>query len=211
MKDKHGFGRCGSEHGEHFKGFKEKAFGFFGGGPLAFGPGGPGGGPGGRGFGGRMRGGPGRMLEYGDLRFVLLSLINERPSHGYELIKALEEKFGGIYSPSPGAIYPTLSLLDEQGLVVLQESTDGGTKKRYAISEEGKALLAENQVLVDGIFTRMQLAARAFAGERPPEVLMEAMHTLKHALQLHRGEWTKEEVERVATILNKAAKDISSI
>jgi len=206
----HGFGHGRDCDGEHEHDFRQRGFGPSGGGPRAFGPGGPGGGSGGRGFG-RMRGGPGRMLEYGDLRFVLLSLISERPSHGYELIKVLEEKFGGIYSPSPGAIYPTLSLMDEQGIVLLQESQDGSTKKRYAITEQGQALLAENQVLVDGIFTRMQLAARAFAGERPPEVLMEAMHTLKHALMLHRGEWEQDEIKRVAAILNQAARDISSI
>src|SRR5271163_3127511 len=88
------------------------------------------------GFGGGPRGGPGRrgrhgrVFEQGDLRLVLLKLIADKPSHGYELIKAVEEAVGGAYSPSPGLVYPTLTLLEEMGYVEVVES-DGG-KKAYA-------------------------------------------------------------------------------
>src|ERR1700757_701318 len=84
-----------------------------------------GGHPHGGGHGGRL----GRFFDHGDLRYVLLGLIAERPRHGYELIKAIEEKFGGMYSPSPGVIYPTLTLLEELGS--MRTESGGGTKKLY--------------------------------------------------------------------------------
>src|SRR5258708_39930821 len=77
----------------------------------------------------------GRFFDRGDLRYVLLHLISERPRHGYELITAIEEKFGGMYSPSPGVIYPTLTLLEALGYVS-PESAAGATKKLYSITAE---------------------------------------------------------------------------
>src|SRR5713226_6184790 len=103
----------------------------------------------GGGRGGRL----GRVFDHGDLRYVLLQLIAEKPRHGYELIKAIEEKFGGMYSPSPGVIYPTLTLLEELGH--LRAETGGGTKKLYFMTEEGTAFLGANRALVDAIFSRM--------------------------------------------------------
>jgi hypothetical protein len=79
----------------------------------------------------RGRGGPGRLFASGDLRFLLLELIAEKPRHGYELIKAIEEKLGGAYSPSPGVIYPMLTLLEETGLATV---TNEGTRKLYSIT-----------------------------------------------------------------------------
>src|SRR4051812_29513641 len=97
-------------------------------------------------FGGRWLGGHhhqgggrgrrlGRVLDHGDLRYVLLHLVAEKPRHGYELIKAIEEKFGGMYSPSPGVVYPTLTHLDELGY--LRTEAGGGTMKLYSITDEG--------------------------------------------------------------------------
>src|SRR5215831_19598870 len=97
----------------------------------------------------------GRFFDRGDLRYVLLHLIGERPRHGYELITAIEEKFGGMYSPSPGVIYPTLTLLEELGYARPQADTSGGTKKLYEITEAGRGFLAANQPLVDAILARM--------------------------------------------------------
>src|SRR5215813_7941419 len=85
-------------------------------------------------FGGLRGGRLGRVLDQGDLRYVLLHMIAEKPRHGYELIKAIEEKFGGTYSPSPGVIYPTLTLLEELGYA--QPETAGGTRKLYSITVE---------------------------------------------------------------------------
>ena len=99
----------------------------------------------------RMRGlfggpaGPGdreRFFGRGDMKFALLALLQERPMYGYEMIKALEEKSGGFYTPSPGSIYPTLQMLEERGAVTAQE-TEG--KKVYSITEVGIAILDEHQ------------------------------------------------------------------
>jgi DNA-binding PadR family transcriptional regulator len=118
----------------------------------------------GRGFGGRhgMGGGDmvraGRMLAHGDLRLLALALIAEQPRHGYEIIKVLEDKTAGWYSPSPGIVYPTLTYLEEAGYVTSQAD---GAKKLYAITEEGRAHLAENRDFVDAVLERL-----AAIGER---------------------------------------------
>lgn len=97
-----------------------------------FGHGGPFG-PGGEG---------GRFFGRGDMKFALLELLQERPMHGYEMIKALEEKSGGFYTPSPGSIYPTLQMLEEGGFVT---STEVEGKKVYTITDAGRVQLAERQ------------------------------------------------------------------
>ena len=112
--------------------------------------GGGGGGRHGMGAGDMMR--AGRMLATGDLRLIALALIAEQPRYGYEIIKLLEEKTAGWYSPSPGIVYPTLTFLEEAGHVTAQAD---GAKKLYTITEEGKAHLAENQDFVDAVLERM--------------------------------------------------------
>src|SRR5262249_53440562 len=84
----------------------------------------------------------GRMLAQGDLRLIALALIAEQPRHGYEIIKVLEDKTAGWYSPSPGIVYPTLTYLEEAGYVTAQAE---GAKKLYAITDEGRAHLDENR------------------------------------------------------------------
>jgi len=93
-----------------------------------------------------------RMLAQGDLRLVALALIAEAPRHGYEIIKLLEEKTADWYSPSPGIVYPTLTYLEEAGYVTA--STEG-SKKLYAITEEGKAYLKDNHDIVDAVLDRL--------------------------------------------------------
>jgi DNA-binding PadR family transcriptional regulator len=112
----------------------------------------------GGGFGGRHGMGAGdmmragRMLATGDLRLIALALIAEQPRHGYEIIKLLEDKTAGWYSPSPGIVYPTLTFLEEAGYVTAQAE---GAKKLYAITEEGRAHLEENRDFVDAVLERM--------------------------------------------------------
>jgi DNA-binding PadR family transcriptional regulator len=123
-----------------------------------------GGGPGfggGRGFGGDDFGRVGRMLAQGDLRLLALALIAEQPRHGYEIIKVLEEKTGGLYAPSPGMVYPTLTYLEEAGWVTAQVE---GSKKLYTITEEGRVYLAQNRDFVDAVLER--LAAVGAKAER---------------------------------------------
>jgi len=170
-------------------------------------------GPGGGRFGGHRHGGGarggrlGRFFDHGDLRYVLLGLIAERPRHGYELIKAIEEKFGGMYSPSPGVIYPTLSLLEELGHIGPDSAE--GPRKQFVITPEGTAFLAANRGVVDQIFARMAEASHVYAGGPAPEI-RRAMRNVEAALinRLGRGPLTAEEVRAVTAVLDRAASEI---
>jgi DNA-binding PadR family transcriptional regulator len=147
------------------------------------------------------------MFGPGDLRLVLLALIQEKPRHGYELIKELEQKFGGGYAPSPGSVYPTLTLLEELGHV--RSATSEGTKRLFEITPEGEAYLRDNEAALSSALARMEMAARAVSGETPPSDLHHAMHTLKAALLFHRGGWDAKETERVRKIIEDAAAAIA--
>jgi DNA-binding PadR family transcriptional regulator len=153
------------------------------------------------------RGGGGRVFGPGDLRLVLLGMIEEKPRHGYELIKALEEKFGGGYAPSPGSVYPTLTLLEE--LEQVRASSSEGTKRLFEITAEGRKYLRENEAALKSAIARMEMAARALSGESPPPDLHHAMHTLRAAMMFHRGGWDEKETERVRKIIEDAALAIS--
>ncbi|MDO8047983.1 MULTISPECIES: PadR family transcriptional regulator [unclassified Janthinobacterium] len=178
-------------HGRGPRGFDERGDGM--------GPGGPGG-----------RGGRGeraeRVFGRGDLPLIVLALIEISPRHGYEIIKAIEERCGGAYAPSPGAVYPTLTLLEEQDHVTSSESASG--KKLYTITDLGRAYLDENRAQVDGILARLDMFARVQARNALPERVRQAMHTLKHALLLNKTSWSEAEAERVSAVLEQAANAI---
>lgn len=140
----------GGEMGGEFGGREMAEHEFAGRGHGEFGGHRGGGGRGGRGGGDMFR--IGRMLAQGDLKLLALSLIAEQPRHGYEIIKLIEEKTAGWYSPSPGVVYPTLTFLEEAGYVTAEAD---GSKKRYAITEEGRAYLADNRDFADAIIGRL--------------------------------------------------------
>ncbi|MEO8812943.1 MAG: PadR family transcriptional regulator [Caulobacteraceae bacterium] len=150
------------------------------------------------------RHGGGRVFEQGDLRYVILKLISEKPAHGYELIKAIEERLGGAYSPSPGVVYPTLTLLEEMGYATVAQGD--GAKKAYTITEEGKAALDQNKAAVDAIFQRIATVAER-AGGRPAPQIVRAMENLRLSLRLkmERGRPTEIEVAAIAAALDAAA------
>ncbi|MBB3228360.1 DNA-binding PadR family transcriptional regulator [Luteibacter sp. Sphag1AF] len=158
---------------------------------------------GGRG-GGRFGG---RMFGHGDLRLLLLALIEEQPRHGYELIRTIEEMFDGQYSPSPGAIYPTLTMLEELGYARVEAETGG--KKLYAITESGKAFLAENRDTLDALTERLQVMARSMNRLSVPASVKEAMHALKHQLISHHRSWDEAEARRVIALLDATARAIA--
>jgi DNA-binding PadR family transcriptional regulator len=162
------------------------------------------GGPGGRGGGGWGRGG-GRPLGHGDLRTLVLALIGEKPRHGYDLIRGIEERFAGAYAPSPGAVYPLLTMLEEEDLIT---ATPEGAKKLYTLTSQGEAWLKENDALVQGIMTRIDMAASHYSSHTAPDTVWEAWKTLKQAMNMPRAPWTEAEAERIRTILEKAARDI---
>src|ERR1700730_3810833 len=97
------------------------------------------------------RGGPMRFFGAGDLRYVILQLIFEEPSHGDEIIKSIQEQLGGMYAPSLGVVFPMLTMLEEMGHATVVTE---GTRKLYTITEEGSKALAENKAQVDGLFAR---------------------------------------------------------
>jgi DNA-binding PadR family transcriptional regulator len=152
----------------------------------------------------------GRLFDNGELRFVILQLIAEKPSYGYEIIKAIEERLSGIYSPSAGVVYPTLTMLEEEGFATVT-STEGA-KKLYAITEVGKAELMAKKPLVDAIFARIEKVGTAFGRGRSPQI-MRAMHNFKLALKLRfaQGELTKEQISKIAETIDAAAKAVESI
>jgi DNA-binding PadR family transcriptional regulator len=155
--------------------------------------------------GGDRQGGDrhGRLFDHGELRFVVLHLIAEKPRHGYEIIKAIEEHAGGTYSPSPGVIYPTLTMLEELGYTTLAEQ-DG--KKLYALTEAGAAYLRENQRTVEAIAARLAAAA-AERGDGPAPQIIRAVENLRLALRLRlsHGALTEAQVRAVAAALDAAA------
>jgi len=170
------------------------------------------GGPGGDAFadwnelrGGGRRGG-GRMFGHGDLKLLLLALLEQQPRHGYEMIRIIEEMFHGHYSPSPGAIYPTLTMLEEMGHARV-ENEQGG-RKLYAITDEGRRYLDENRAAVEAMTERTEHSARMAAKMSMPPAIRQGMHALKHALLMRGTEWSRAEAQRVAAILEKAAADI---
>jgi DNA-binding PadR family transcriptional regulator len=165
-------------------------------------------------FGGDLRG-PGRggrigrFLEHGDLRFVVLALIAEQPRHGYELIKALEDRTGGAYRPSPGVIYPTLSLLEDEGFVAVAQAAGG--RKLYEITEAGREAMVPQQGLVDRIFSRMDEAAEGSDVSRPR--IERAVRNLMGALRarMTRGDVSPEQLDRIVALIDEAAQAIEKI
>ena len=145
----------------------------------------------------------GRMFDQGDLRLILLKLISEKPSHGYELIKAIEDGIGGAYSPSPGVVYPTLTFLEEAGFATV--SPEAGGKKLYAITPEGQAELDVNKAAVDQLFARMSETRSRSAGASPQ--IGRAMENLFTALRyrLGSGELTEADIQQIAAALDAAA------
>lgn len=150
-----------------------------------------------------------RLFEHGDLRRVLLALVAKKPSHGYELIKAIEEASSGLYVPSPGVIYPTLTLLEEQDF--LEAVATGNGRKSYQITETGKIELAQHQEVVDIIFARLAGATRPRGGNLA-EGISDAMHRLKRVLRgnMMRGDLSAEQVARVNATLVKAVESIEA-
>ncbi|HWF77768.1 MAG TPA: PadR family transcriptional regulator [Caulobacteraceae bacterium] len=158
------------------------------------------------GIGGRMGRRAHRVFDQGDLRFVMLKLISEQPRHGYEIIKAIEEKVGGAYSPSPGVIYPTLTLLEELGYVTV-EAAEGG-KKLYRITEAGDAALEEKKAVVDGIFRRMADLNERFEGPSPR--IARAMQNLGAAigLRMRTGPVDADQLDALIAAIDDAARKV---
>ncbi len=160
---------------------------------------------GGRGFG---RGGE-RLFDAGDVRLVVLKLLAEQPSYGYQLIKTMEERLGGGYTPSAGVIYPTLTMLEEEGLASVSTSDN---KKVYSVTAEGNQYLETNKERVAELFARLEVAGRGFRRGRSPEI-MRAFMNLRGAIamRMHRENVTPEQIHKISEAINAAAKAIDEL
>lgn len=147
-----------------------------------------------------------RLFEQGDLRWLALDLIAEQPRHGYEVIKAIEDALNGNYAPSPGAVYPMLTMLEETGLIAGEER---GAKKLYRLTDEGRAEMQTNARSIDAARARLAEARSRFGGAPAPE-LQRAMDNLRAALQvrLGKGELSAETVAAITAALDRAAGEI---
>ena len=157
------------------------------------------------GHGHHHRGGGGRgpkMFDAGAMRYVVLQLIADRPRHGYDVIKELEQRTGGSYTPSPGAIYPMLAMLADMGHVAV---TPDGAKKLHTITPEGSQFLDENRQMVDAVLARLGEADDDRASD-----IRTHMHALKEAVigKAREGGVTEARLQRIRAILRQACDDI---
>ncbi|MEU1404390.1 PadR family transcriptional regulator [Streptomyces sp. NPDC005728] len=200
----HGFERGHRQDGpgRHGRG----AFGGFEGRRAAFGPfgpGGPGWGPGGPGFGPgpwgpRGRGGPRGRARRGDVRASILALLKDRPMHGYEMIQEIAERSGGAWKPSPGSVYPTLQLLEDEGLIT---SESEGGKKLFSLTDSGRSAADE------GPDAPWEEASRGVDWEAVTEI-RQAGFGLMQAFGQVWNTGTKEQRDKALTVVNEARKKL---
>lgn len=151
-----------------------------------------------------------RMFEGGELRLVLLKLIADEPRHGYDLIRAIEELTGGEYAPSPGVVYPTLTLLQDMGQI--EEAAGDGPRKPFQATDEGRAQLEERKEEVDGLFERLtDLKPRegSVAGPAIGRAIKNLMTALSH--RVGRDGLDEELLHEIAAILDEAAQRIERV
>ncbi len=170
---------------------------------------------GGMGRGGPRRGGPGgfrtrgRVFDSAELRLVLLKLVEDTPRHGYELIKEIETRSGGVYAPSPGMVYPTLTLLNDEAMV---DEVPDGTRKKFAITDAGRALLAEEAETVAEALSRLdKLAGLSQPTDAAP--VRRAMRNLHSAVhnRVRNDDVDRDAQLAIAAILDEAAQKIERL
>jgi DNA-binding PadR family transcriptional regulator len=170
-----------------------------------------------RGFGGRGRGGfgrgfgeeRGRLFDAGDVKLVILKLLSEQPSYGYQLMKTMEQQLAGGYTPSAGVIYPTLTMLEEEGLAT---STTESNKKIYSLTPAGVEFLESNKERIGELFMRLEETGRGFERGRSPEI-MKAFLNLRSAVmaRVSRQGDNPDRIGRIAEAINAAAKAIDEL
>jgi|UPI000320DC62 DNA-binding PadR family transcriptional regulator len=206
-----GFHKGHREHGRHggfhggFRAMRGRHGGGFGGGffdPFGEGFGG--------GMGGRRGGGRRRVFDGTELRLILLALIGDQPRHGYDLIKAIEERTGGAYAPSPGVIYPTLTMLEDMGQIAEQAAE--GSKRLFGITDAGKLEIGEQGDKIEALFARLDALGEEQGGgeSRMPvrRAMMNLAMVLRDRLSRDRG---GELAHEVAAILDDAARKIERL
>lgn len=161
------------------------------------------------GWGGRGRAGRGLRFAAGDMKYVILRLLKDKPMHGYEVMKALEEQTRGCYKPSPGTVYPTLQWLEDEGLV---RSEDVEGKKVYAITEDGRRFLEEHKSTVEDIFDRVEETIESLLSDPMPEVTRLVGRIVSQA---YRTAWKlrddKDRRTKITEILEGAVRELENL
>jgi DNA-binding PadR family transcriptional regulator len=149
----------------------------------------------------------GSSFQKGDLKYILLDLIKDRPRHGYDIIRELEEQSYGFYKPSPGVIYPTLQMLEEMGYAA---STEQEGKKVYSVTKEGLAFLSKKKDIANGV--RSQIKHRwSFKNIGRMALVMKEYHELEHLLGQGFRSLDAEKTERIRAVLSRAYDDIEAV
>ena len=159
-------------------------------------------------FGGGYGAREGRVFDSGELKLVILAMIAQKPRYGYELIKDLGERVGGDYSPSPGVIYPTLTMLEEMGFA--SSSQDTSNRKLYAATPEGEKFVADSKAQVDAIFGRFE-ARNEEDGAAGYGSLFRAMMNLRATVKLRARGATGKQIREIVDALDDAAKKIERL
>jgi DNA-binding PadR family transcriptional regulator len=151
-----------------------------------------------------------RMFESGELRLVLLKLISEQPRHGYDLIRAIEELTGGRYAPSPGVVYPTLTMLEEMGFI--EQAGGEGARKPYQITDSGRSHLEENEDEADELIRRLEALSPSYNAEGGSPI-WRAVRNLGVAIRhrLAQGEITEETKFELAALIDELAQKIERL
>ncbi|MDZ5701452.1 PadR family transcriptional regulator [Enterobacter ludwigii] len=151
-----------------------------------------------------------RFFGHGDLRLVILDILTRNASHGYELIKAIENMTQGNYTPSPGVIYPTLDYLQDQTYITITEEENG--RKRIAITVAGQQWLDENQEQLAQIQARIKARSVGFQLRKNPQ-MKRAMDNFKAVLDLkvNQGELSDAQLKQIIGVIDRAALEISQL
>ena len=146
-------------------------------------------------------------FQKGDLKYVILDLLKDKPRHGYEIIRELEEMSHGLYTPSPGTVYPTLQMLEEMGYA---EAAERDGKKIYTITEAGLAFLDERKDSADEVRSHMK-HRWSFKNIGKMAMMMKEYHALEHLLTRALRSQDAEKMKRVRQVLSDAYKEIEAI
>lgn len=144
----------------------------------------------------------------GDIKFVILDLLRDHPGHGYEIIRALEDRFGGWYTPSAGTVYPTLQMLEEMGYVTSQQ-TEG--KKVYTITAEGLRFLEERKSRVSDVRERMSGLWDRKAASREMHDMVDDIKDMLKMMKRRRRNITPEKLQRIREILERTRREIEDV
>ena len=148
------------------------------------------------------------MFDAGDIRLVILTLLSEQPSYGYQLIKTMEEQLAGGYTPSAGVIYPTLTMLEEEGLAV---SSTENNKKVYSLTPQGIEFLEANKERIGELFQRLEETGRGFERGRSPEIMKSFMNLRSAVAARVSRSATPEQIRKITEAINAAAKAIDEL